>query len=64
MSDVVHYSEVPMGVIPKRFLCGRKCKQSGWSWLAAWVDCPQCLAKLRDRAKKLRDAADESKVQK
>lgn len=51
MSDVVHYSEAKDGVIPKRFLCRRKCKQSTWTRVADCVDCPQCLAKLRKMSK-------------
>lgn len=49
MSDVVHHSTAPTGVIPKRFLCGRKCKQSSWTRVADFVDCPQCRAKLREQ---------------
>ncbi len=48
MSAEVHYSDAADGVIPKRFLCRRKCKDgSEWTKSVWIVDCPRCLEILR-----------------
>lgn len=56
MSGDVHYSNPPAGEMPKRFLCGRKCRERTWTRVADFVDCPQCRAKLL-LERKARDAA-------
>lgn len=54
MSAVVHHSDAKYPKLPKRFTCGRKCKDGGeWTLVSVLVECPQCRAKL-----KARDAAN------
>lgn len=50
LSAVVHHSEAPDGAIPKRFTCGRKCKGGNeWTRYPWIVECPQCVAKMREQ---------------
>lgn len=51
MSTDVHFSDAPDGTIPKRFLCGKKCKDGGeWTRDAEIVDCSRCRANLKRAA--------------
>ena len=48
MSGDTHYSASKEGVGPTRFLCGRKNNKEHWyTRNKSLVECPQCLAKLR-----------------
>ena len=58
MSDIVHHSDAPDGVIPKRYTCRRKVKSSPWTKVPSLVDCPQCLAMLNGLKRQARRAAD------
>jgi hypothetical protein len=49
VSEITHYSDAEDNEIPRRFLCRRKPKDGSTWTRSEWiVDCPQCLAKLRD----------------
>ena len=52
MSDIVHHTTAPdIPLVPKRFTCGRKVKgDCTFTRVPSLVDCPQCLAKLRESA--------------
>lgn len=50
MSAVVHHSDADYPTLPKRFTCGRKCKDGGeYTRVSDLVECPQCRAKLKER---------------
>jgi hypothetical protein len=48
MSDDTHHTFAKEGVSPKRFTCGRKNREQWHTRDAKMVECPQCLAKLRE----------------
>lgn len=52
MSDDVHYTYAPPGVTPQTLACGRKRKELPFTRFPPAVDCPRCLAKMREEVAK------------
>lgn len=59
MSGDTHHTFSKPGVGPKRFTCGAKNREQWYTRSERDVDCPKCLAKLRERKAGCRDAALE-----
>jgi hypothetical protein len=49
MSAEVHFSEAPDGIIPKRFICGKKPKGGNeWTRYPWIVECSRCVEKMKN----------------